>query len=217
MQYRKQDISWINKFLAIGILCSFMLIGCNEVDNNELPYLGIPIVTKQGDTLPYKISEFEIIDQDGNNFSNDNVDDKVYIADFFFTSCPSICPKVKKEMLRIYEAFEEDPQVLLLSHTIDPKRDTPERLKTYSQNLEVNNDKWIFLTGSKDTMMDLAHAYMVSAMEDPEAPGGFDHSGKILLVDKDGHIRAFSDGTEPDETRPFINKIKSLLNSYETD
>ena len=196
---------------ATIIVC---LISCASPDNDPLPIYGIAEITDNGDTLNYKIPDFNLINQDSLRIRNEDLDNYIYIADFFFMSCPSICPKVKKQMLRLYDRFESENQIKLVSHTIDPKRDTPERLKQFASNLEVSTEKWIFLTGTKDSMMDMAHAYMVSAMEDPEAPGGFDHSGKILLVDKNRHIRAFADGTEPEEVDKFMVKIDKLLKEY---
>ena len=201
---------------SFSILIVLFIFSC-DISSDDLPIYGIPTISDSGDTTAYMIPEFSLVNQDSALVNNGSLADFIYISDFFFMSCPSICPKVKKQMLRIYDKFEQNPQVKLVSHTIDPKRDTPARLKIYAENLEVNTDKWFFLTGHKDTMMDLAHAYFVSAMEDPEAPGGFDHSGKILLVDKNRHIRAFADGTEAKEVDAFLIKINQLLKEYETN
>ena len=101
-----------------------------------------------------------------------------------------------------------------VSHTLDPKRDTPPRLKQYAENLGVDTNQWMFLTGSQDDIMDMADEYFVAAMEDASAPGGFDHSGKILLVDTKGHIRAFADGTDPESIDDFFNDIERLFSEY---
>jgi len=117
-------------------------------------------------------------------------------------------------MLKMYDAFKDDPKVKLVSHTLDPKRDTVEKLKEYASHLDVDHNKWYFLTGDKDDIMDIAESYFVPAMEDPSAPGGIEHSGKVLLIDKKGHIRAFTDGTNPSATPEFIKDIKLLLSEY---
>jgi protein SCO1/2 len=122
---------------------------------------------------------------------------------------------VAKEMLNIYEAFDKDERVKLVSFTIDPKRDTPSKLKLYSNNLGIDANKWIFLTGDKDATFELANEYFVVAFEDADAPGGFDHSGKIILIDKEGHIRSFSEGTDPSTTGKLIEDIKILLKEYD--
>jgi protein SCO1/2 len=147
--------------------------------------------------------------------TNQSLKDYIYVADFFFTSCPSICPKVMKEMMRIYESVKDDPQVKLVSFTIDPKRDDVRKLRLYADNLGIDHTKWYFLTGDKEATFALANTYFVAALEDPTAPGGFDHSGKIILVDKEGHIRSFSEGTDPENTPKIIADIKTLSASYQ--
>ena len=114
-------------------------------------------------------------------------------------------------MLKLHDEFKSNPQVKLVSFTLDPKRDTPSKLRLYADNLEVDTDKWMFLHGDKDFTLELAQDYFVTAMEDEEAPGGFNHSGNIILVDRQGHIRSFADGTDPSETPRLIKDIYRLL------
>jgi len=186
---------------------------CKEDKTTPLPILGFTDIV-DGDTIYHKIPEFDFITQDSVPVSNESLSESLYIADFFFMSCPSICPKVKQQMLRIYKRYENDDIIKLVSHTLDPKRDTPERLKMYASNLGVKTDKWMFLTGNKNEIYDIAGDYFVSAYEDEDAPGGLDHSGKILLVDTKGHIRAFAEGTDPDDVTEFFSDIDKLLAEY---
>ena len=198
--------------IFIVSLCLFAL-SCQR-DQGPLPKLGqFEIVN--GDTIFHMIPDFNLLNQDSVKVNNSDFASHVYVADFFFTSCPSICPIVKKQMLRIYDRFENDETLKLVSHTIDPKRDTPSKLYKYANALSVDTDKWMFLTGEKDTLMDLAAEYLVSAMEDPEAPGGFDHSGMIVLIDKNRHIRSFGNGTEKEEVDQLMKDIDRLLAEYE--
>lgn len=189
----------------------FLFSGCGE---KPLPYLGNTYV-ENGKTIYHKVRDFEYINQDSQKVSNKTLADKVYVTDFFFTSCPSICPKVMKEMLRIHEAFKGDENVQLVSFTIDPKRDTPEKLKLYAQNIGADTRFWHFLHGDKDETLDLADDFFIAALEDPDAPGGFDHSGKIVLIDRNGHVRSFTEGTESSDTPKFIEDVKTLLKEYE--
>lgn len=168
---------------------------------------------ENGQEVHHTIPDWTYLSQDSVSFSNKDLSDVVYIADFFFMSCPSICPKVMREMLRLHDEFKDNPNVKLVSFTLDPKRDTPARLKLYAENIEADTDKWIFLHTDED-IYDLANKYFVVAYADEEAPGGFDHSGKILLIDKDGHVRSFSEGTDPKETQKMIRDTKTLLASY---
>jgi len=199
------------KKIAFFLLAILILQSCKE--ERTLPIIGRTHVI-DGVTVQHQIPEFSFTNQDSIVITNQDLDDYIYIADFFFISCPSICPKVKKQMLRIYDTFKEENQVKLVSHTIDPKRDTEQALKLYAQNLNVNTDKWMFLTGDKDQLFNQADEYFVAAFEDSDAPGGFDHSGKIILVDKDRHIRAFCDGTDEDSVTEFLKDIKFLLDEY---
>ena len=119
-----------------------------------------------------------------------------------------------KEMLKIYEEFKTIPNVKLVSFTLDPTRDTPSRLNTYAQNLEVDQSKWLFLNGDQEETMDLTTDFFVTAMADEEAPGGFNHSGQIVLVDRNGHVRSFSDGTDASTTPGLIKDMYKLMDEY---
>lgn len=190
----------------------FALSGCKS-ENEPLPYLG-NTVKENGKQIYHKVGQFQHYNQDSILMTNKDFAPYIYVADFFFTSCPSICPKVAKEMLKIHDALKDDPTVKLISFSIDPKRDTPQKLKSYANNLGINHQKWYFLTGDKDATLELASTYFVAALEDADAPGGFDHSGKIVLVDKKGHVRSFSEGTDPETTPKLIKDIQKLSAQY---
>lgn len=199
--------------IVIAALFIIGILSC-QTENKPLPILGFTDYVN-GDSVHHSIPDFEFVNQDSQLVNNATLMPYIYLADFFFISCPSICPKVKKQMLRIYDKYENNPKIKLVSHTIDPKRDTPERLKLYAQNLEVDDSKWIFLTGDKGATLDIADEYFVTAYEDSDVPGGFDHSGKILLVDTERHIRSFADGTDPKDVTRLLKDIDKLLAEYE--
>lgn len=192
-------------------LCVLLLFSCKNGESNELPYFGRHELV-DGIEVKHKIRDFSFIDQDSLVFDKAAIGDRIHIADFFFTSCPSICPKVMQQMLRLQERYKNDDRVLLVSYTLDPKRDTPARLKSFGTKVGADFSMWKFVHGEKDSIMALANEdYYVPAFEDPEAPGGFDHSGKLLLIDTDGHFRAFAEGTEPESVTAFFDKIDILL------
>jgi len=196
------------KKTAITVSLFAFILACTT---QPLPYIG-PVKIVNNDTLKHRIPPFKFINQNADTITNNNLAGSIYVADFFFTSCPSICPKVKIEMLKIYDEFLNEPNFKMVSYTMDPKRDTAQKLKTYAKNLAVNTNKWMFLTGNQDDLMDISNnGYFVAAMEDKAAPGGFDHSGRIMLIDGNGHIRGYSLGTKPKETPILIKKIKQLL------
>ncbi len=206
------------------IISILTFTACSQVNTtNELPILGNKrFVEKEvngetvKDTIYHTIGDFEFIDQDSNIVSNETFSDQVYVADFFFTSCPTICPVMKQQMLRVYEAYEDEPEVGILSHTIDPKHDTVAVLKDFAEKLGVETEKWHFVTGNKDSIYDIGEtSYLVVANEDENAPGGYIHSGAFLLVDKQRRIRGVYDGTIPEQVDILINDINRLIKKNE--
>jgi protein SCO1/2 len=138
---------------------------------------------------------------------------KIYVADFFFTSCRTICPVMKSQMLRVYESTKEMDDVLLVSHTIDPEYDTVALLHDFAERLGVESEKWHFLTGQKDSIYKVAQtSYFATAMQDNTEPDGFIHSGAFLLVDKKGRIRGKYDGTKEIDVNRLVGDIKRLRN-----
>lgn len=201
--------------LIFGI---FILSNC-EPAKRELPILGEKkAVTKvvEGkevvDTVYFQIPNFSFLNQDSQVVTQEDYKGKIYVADFFFTSCPTICPVMKTQMLRIHERFKNDPTVKILSHTIDPRHDTVAVLKDYVTRLQIDTKQWNFVTGNRDVLIHAQKGYMVSAMEDKNEAGGFVHSGAFVLVDTQGRIRGYYDGTKSDQVDLLMNDIALLLN-----
>ena len=176
----------------------------------ELPIMGRTEFTDT-DTIYHQIADFSFVNQDSATVTHDTFAGKIYISDFFFTSCPSICPIMKTQMLRVYDAIADYEDVMILSHTIDPEYDTVALLHDFAERLGVSSDKWHFVTGPKQKIYEIGQrSYMVTALEDKEAPGGFLHSGAFILVDKDRHIRGLYDGTKAEKVDLLIKDIKKL-------
>lgn len=194
---------------TIGLLL-VLLSACIPGKDAQLPIIGERTVVN-GDTIYHQIADFSFVNQDSQVVNNGTFDGKVYLADFFFTSCPTICPKVKKQMLRLYDRYDGDDRLLLLSHSIDVKRDTVGRLKTYSYNLGVETERWHFVTGLHEEIYDMADDYFSTAKIDTEAPGGFDHSGLIIMVDANRHVRSYCDGTDAASVDRFMEDVDQLL------
>ncbi len=203
----------MNKVIYFSLFV-LILTACEQTPKGPLPKIGHKELVGT-DTVYHTIPDFSFINQEGVTITQKELANHIYVSDFFFTNCPSICPLVKKQMLRIYDKYENQPLVKLVSHTIDPVRDTPEKLNKYAAALDVDSDKWLFLTGDKEALYDIADEYFVPAMEDPGAPGGFDHSGKIMLVDKNRHIRSFGEGTEPEDITKLLKDIDRLIAEYQ--
>jgi protein SCO1 len=168
------------------------------------------------DTVYHSIAPFQFVDQDSSIVTNKDFAGKIYVADFFFTTCRTICPIMKTQMLRVYEATKEMPDVLILSHTIDPEYDTVALLRDFAKRLGVESKRWHFATGEKDSIYKIAQtSYFATAMEDKTEPDGFIHSGAFLLIDKKGRIRGKYDGTKEDEVNRLIVDIKRLRSEKE--
>lgn len=200
------------KYLLFALLTNFL--ACTKIVTKSelpLPFLGEPIINGN-DTIPPTIKSFSFIDQDSNIITNSTFSDKIYVADFIFLSCPSICPKMNTEMLRVYNEFKNNDTVLFLSHTIDPENDGVRQLKNFAKSIDVTSKKWHFVTGNQENIYDLAeHSYFSNAYKDSLADGGFTHTGGLLLIDKNRHIRGVYDGTNDLETNRLINDIWILL------
>jgi len=203
----------MKNFFYLSIICVLGLCSCLK-DSSPLPILGQHDINGS-DTLFHSIPDFKFVNQDSVYVTNVDLEEYIYISDFFFMSCPSICPIVKKQMLRVYEKYKNNDRVKLVSHTIDPKRDTPEKLKKYAEKLNIDVNKWMFLTGEKGEILDIADDYFVAAFEDADTPGGFDHSGKMILTDTKRHIRAFAEGTDPEDVDQLLIDIDKLLSEYD--
>lgn len=197
-------------YILVGTAITLVfVIGCSSKPKS-LPHLGNIEIIK-GDTIYHTIPEISLIDQDSQVLKISSFGNKIILADFFFTSCPSICPRVQKEMLRLYDRYKNDDRVMMISHTIDQRNDSVSVLKRYAYNLGVDTEKWKFVTGEKDSIFDLADSFFVSVVEDPTAPSGFDHSGRIILVDKNRHVRGYCEGTDPESVTAFFKTVDALL------
>lgn len=200
-----------------GFLIFLVLIsGC---ESKKLSYYGEQEVIKKvvdgkevEQTIYPVIPDFSFINEDGEVVTEKDFKNKVYVADFFFVTCPTICPVMKKNMLTVYNEYKENPEVKILSHTIDPEHDTPEVLKKYATDLGISGKMWQFVTGDKDKIYDIGQKhYMVSALEDSSQAGGYIHSGAFVLIDKDRHIRGMYDGTTEEGTAKLIQDLAILL------
>ena len=204
------------KTLALWISIVLVLSSCGISERAvDLPIIG-DRTDLDGSKIIHSIRPFTFVSQLGDTITNADVQQKIHVVDFFFTSCPSICPLVTAQMKRIYDHVADDPSILLISHTIDPKRDSVAILKKYADNLDIDHHKWLFLTGDKEDLMEIANEdYFIAALDAPDAPGGFDHSGKIILLDRDAKIRGFCDGTDPASVDRFMKTIDQLRATYE--
>jgi protein SCO1/2 len=161
------------------------------------------------------VKPFSFINQDGRRIDQSDVRGKVYVAEYFFTTCKSICPIMNKNMLQVYEQYKDDPGFVILSHTVDPDTDSISRLKFYADSLKVNTARWWFLTGSKDSLYEAARSSYL--LDDPKnnsqnIEDQFLHTQFFALVDKNGQVRKkIYDGLKKDELQELKHDIGVLL------
>lgn len=211
----KQPYSFIYSIiLSTAILC----VSCKQ--DKKLPIYGLrdTKILKNGDgttrvdTIYQQIPAFKFLNQDSVYITNAHFKDKIYIADFFFTSCTSICPTMHRNMKTIYDKFQDNPDVMYLSHTIDFKYDKPSVLKKYAQKLGVDGPKWQFVYGSRDSIYTIAEkSYLVAVQVDSTNREGYVHQGYLVLIDKDKRIRGAYDGTDAGQVAQLMKDIPLLL------
>jgi protein SCO1/2 len=160
------------------------------------------------------VQPFFFIDQDGKLISNKDVAGKVYVAEYFFTTCKGICPKMNNNLKGVHSKFYSEPDFLILSHSVDPETDSVQRMKKYADSMHVDSKNWLFLTGKKDS---LYHAARVSyLLDDPKNElasneSQFIHTQFLALVDKNGQVRKIYDGLKKDEISALESDISRLL------
>lgn len=140
---------------------------------------------------PKKVPSFSFTDQNGNTVTNKDYEGKVYVLEFFFTTCPTICPRMNRNLVQIQEEFKEFDDFGVASFTINPEHDTVEVLKAYAENYKITNPNWHLMTGNEEQIYKLANeGFNLYTAKDDEAEGGFEHSGNFALIDKNGFIRS---------------------------
>ncbi|MCS6794507.1 MAG: SCO family protein [Raineya sp.] len=201
----------------IILLTVIILWSCKEKEK-RLPILGerqAIQVEKDGkvvtDTLYHTIPAFRFINQDSVEVTEKTFEGKIYVTDFFFTTCPSICPKMKQQMLRVYEKYKNDDRILLLSHSIS-REDSVPVLRAYAKKINISSKKWHLVTGKWNDIEQMAKMYFVTVTEDKNEPGGYLHSGHFALIDKQRRIRGIYEGTNPKEVDKLLEDIDILLN-----
>ena len=166
------------------------------------------------DTAIATVQSFSFIDQDGKAFTNSNVAGKVYVTEFFYTTCTAVCPRMNHNMKKVYERFKNEKDFLIISHTSDPERDSAAQLKKYAAELGVNTDRWIFLTGRKDSLYNMARlSYQI---DDPannlkSIDDQFLHSQLWALVDREGKVKKIYDGLKEEEVNELMEDISEML------
>ncbi|WKW47201.1 SCO family protein [Myroides sp. JBRI-B21084] len=195
----------VNRFKDASVVESDRL---NVANRNDLLEVG-------------KAPSFSFTNQNNEIISNKNYEGKVYLVEFFFSTCPTICPIMNENMVKIQNEFQKEERFGIVSITIDPETDTPENLKQHAKFLGATMKNWNFLTGKQDDIFALSKKFNLYVGENSDAPGGFEHSGLFALVDKNGMIRArdialnsdfpYYDGTNAEGLKMLKEDIQQLI------
>ncbi len=208
MNNKKTTIFLISFFMLLGII----FLGYTYKVTKGQKKLALPIV---GNEQNHHISPFSFVNQDGKTITNEDVKGKICVVEFFFATCKGMCPKMNENMVIVSKAFRGNNNVIILSHTVDPIKDTVKALKEYSLRFDADPTQWMFLTGDKKKLYDMArYSYLISAEDDTAGVSidkDFIHDKHYALVDGYGRVRGFYDGLNPGDVARMIGDINALL------
>ncbi len=211
----KGNYYWLLLVVPLIFLILFFVNTNEQKPLRTLPYFGKKRSLSAGDTNYHSVKSFSFTNQYNENVTDKTLAGKIYVCDFFFTTCRSICPVMSKELERVYKEFYDNKDVMILSHTVNPEEDSVEVLMNYASQHKVNNKQWLFLTGDKKQLYDLARqGYLLNAEEGNGGAEDFIHTQNFALVDKEKHLRGFYDGTDSLEVSRLIQDMHLLLNEY---
>jgi protein SCO1/2 len=209
MKKNKNGIILISFFIVLGVafLSYYYSVSTEKKRRSALPVIG--------NEQNHHISEFSFTNQDGKTITNADIADKIVVVEYFFATCKGICPKMNENLAKVYKVFKGNKNVMFLSHTVDPKKDTVAALKAYSLHFDADPLQWMFLTGDKQKLYDMArYSYLISAEDDTTGVSidkDFIHDNHYILVDNHGRIRGFYDGLEDEGVKKIVSDIKTLI------
>ncbi|MBL7737408.1 MAG: SCO family protein [Chitinophagaceae bacterium] len=208
---RSRSSIWLFIGLVFGLpVLVYLFVNAYESRLQKLPVIG-PAVEKEGKMTDHRIHDFSLINQDGRQITTSEWDNKIVIADFFFTRCPSVCPQMTRSMKRVQKSFNDNAGLQFASFSVDPYRDSMEVLQKYSRKYELDNRNWNLITGDKKTIYALArNSFMLVAADGDGGAEDFIHSEKLVLLDAEKRIRGYYNGTNEKEVTQLIRDIKKL-------
>lgn len=211
----KGNYYWLLILIPLIFIAWFFLNKNEQKPLRTLAYFGKKRSMKEGDTTYHTVKPFLFIDQYNEKVTEETVNGKIYVTDFFFTTCQSICPIMSNQLERVYQKFHNNSDVLILSHTVAPEEDSVNILMDYAKLHGVKDKQWLFLTGDKKDLYAMARqSYLLNAEEGNGDEDDFIHTQNFALVDKEKHLRGFYDGTDSIEVERLITDIGILLEEY---
>lgn len=206
----------LNLIRKTGLALPFLILCACEP---AAPKLLLPVYGEkkivEKDTVYHRIGSFDLLNQYGEKVTEQTVKNKIYVANFFFATCQTICPEMSSNLTDVQKAFEQDDSLLILSHSVNPLHDTVNVLMAYATTYGAAKNKWHLLTGDKKQIYELAKtSYLVNAIEDDGTPEGFLHSELLLLIDTNGRMRGMYDGTDKAQVKKLIDDIRLLKQEH---
>ena len=209
---------FILSFIIIIPAVIFLLMKFSGQNHYELPPVDTPKIVGCDSYIindMHKVPAFSMINQDSSIFTEKELKDKIYIAEFFFSTCPTTCVKMTSELLRVQDYFQKNNNIKIVSYSVNPDYDTPEVLKNYASTYGINTDFWTLLTGNKSEIYDIARCgYFVVAKPDEADKANFIHTDKVVLIDKENQIRGYYNATEREDVDRLITEIQILMHEY---
>jgi len=189
---------------------AYALVNLYEKKIQQLPVYG-PVKEVNGEKVKSVVGDFAFINQEGNVISSEIWNNKIVVANFFFSHCPVICPKMTNNLKKVQDEYMEDNNVIISSFSVDPERDSAAQLKIFAQRFSINFSKWHLLTGNKKEIYRFArNEMMIVATDGDGGPSDFIHSEKLVLIDKQKRIRGYYNGTNEEEVKQLIQDIKKI-------
>jgi len=205
----KKVVILVSILLLPSLFYLFLHTGVNNFNAPQV--YGPKELNQDQDTIYHTIPSFRFKNQNNLLVTDQYYQDKIYVADFFFATCPTICPKMATHMLELQEHFYDREDFKLLSFTVNPEHDSVEVLREYADLVHAMDSVWNFMTGDREKIYELAYkGYFANALEDEEAAGGFLHSSNLFLIDKKQRIRGIFNGTSTSEVNDLMDAIEIL-------
>lgn len=198
--------------IFIGPIVWGLIWKYSKTSYTKLPVMGS--IEMNGDTTPWLIPDFSFIDQNGDSVTQKDFDGKIYVANFFFATCPDVCPRMNRNLHLVYEKFKRDSNIKFLSHTVHPEHDTVAVLAEYAKKLKVDSKIWHFVTGRKKDIYTIAEESYKAVTVEGDKPANFIHSDKLILVDKEKHIRGIYDSQDFKDVLRLEDDIIIVLKEY---
>ena len=194
------------------------VLSCQSPQEQVLPVLGETVIDREtGKLVHYQAPAFSFSDQQNQFISEETVAGKIYVVDFFFTSCPTICPKMTNHLVKVQDHFQDHPDIHILSYSIDPKHDTAERMSDYADRYGIDPAKWSLLSSQQFDVFELAKDYKVMAFDDTGlSQDGLIHDGTFVLVDGQRRIRGYYNGLDDKDVNRLISDMELLLKESES-